>query len=117
MASSSPPRSTSQYGVSGRAPPSSHPFHRNGWEDGGARPEPPYCDVDLGGLLLANPAPGYRQQVRQGVIDPNRHVYYVPYQGLQPVAIVTDNEVLPQYLFEVDLDRVLSAANEPGRCP
>lgn len=91
-------------------------FRWNGWDADRARPETPYCDVDLGGLLLANPRPGYRQQVRQGVIDTARHLYYVPYQGLQPSFTVTNNEVLPQYLFEVKLDDVLAPANEVGSC-
>ncbi len=98
-------------------------FRWNGWDgDPGdpatpARPETTYCDVDLGGTLLANPTPGYRMQVRQGSIDEARQIYYVTYQGLQPALSSTDNETLPQYAFAVRLDSVLSDANQSGRCP
>jgi hypothetical protein len=99
-------------------------FRWNGWAGDptqagtAAQPETPYCDVDLGGTLLANPTPGYRMQVRQGAIDAVRHVYYVPYQGLQPGAAASQkrNEMLPQYAFGVRLDSVLSPTNELGHC-
>jgi hypothetical protein len=94
-------------------------FRWNGWDEGdapGARPVTPYCDVDLGGIELANPTPGYRMQIRQGAIDTRRRLLYVPYQGLQPVGSATPMEYLPQYVFGVRLDRVLRPENEAGAC-
>jgi hypothetical protein len=90
-------------------------FRWNGW-DGGAREITRYCDVDLGGVQLANPTPGYRMQIRQGAIDTSRRLLYVPLQGLQPVGNVTVEEYLPQYAFAIRLDRVATPENEIGHC-
>jgi hypothetical protein len=69
------------------------------------------CQVDLGGAALAAASPGNRFQARQGVIDPKRHVLFVPYQGLPTATPTKVLQSVPQYLFGVDLDRLGSSCS------
>lgn len=91
-------------------------FRWQGWDDTRARPVTDYCDVDLGGGWLAKLDPRYPMQIRQGTLDPDAKVLYVPYQGLQPLNRPADNVVLPQYLFALRLDRALADTNRAGSC-